>query len=185
MGSERNRPFRWDRSNTYPLWALRVVVQQNSRSGYQVLPIGRKGRWDRDVVDLVGFGTVGTATCVSIHEGAGEQAIAYRFSSRVPHEASPQFATTPHGNWVTWGYLDGCRQQTAQKAEWGVRFVWHGCKDRVPVIADFVQHFGHEWSGSVDARWDRKYWPSDPPNFTDMAWQFFKSLRPASPHPPA
>src|ERR1019366_5718341 len=26
---------------------------------------------------------------------------------------SPHFATTPHGNWVTWGYLNGCRIQTA------------------------------------------------------------------------
>jgi poly(3-hydroxybutyrate) depolymerase len=98
---------------------------------------------------------------------------------------SPQFATTPHGNWVTWGYLDGCQQQTAEKTEWGVRFLWRGCKDRVPVIADFVQHLGHEWSGAVDARWDPKYWPDDPPNFTDMAWLFFKSLQPASSHPPA
>ncbi|MGB7191743.1 MAG: hypothetical protein WBD10_16520, partial [Acidobacteriaceae bacterium] len=27
----------------------------------------------------------------------------------------PHFATTPHGNWMTWGYLDGCRVQTAAK----------------------------------------------------------------------
>ena len=31
---------------------------------------------------------------------------------------SPDFATTPHGNWVTWGYLDGCRIQRAKKTPW-------------------------------------------------------------------
>ena len=93
---------------------------------------------------------------------------------------SPQFATTPHGNWVTWGYLDGCRRQTAQKTEWGVRFAWRGCRDHVPVIADFLHHFGHEWAGSIDARWDRQYWPMDPPNFTDMAWQFFADIHSSS-----
>lgn len=97
---------------------------------------------------------------------------------------SPQFATTPHGNWVTWGYLDGCHLQTAQKTEWGVRFVWRDCKEHVPVIADFLNHFGHEWSGSIDAHWNRAYWPQDPPNFTDMAWQFFTSIHSASSHAP-
>jgi polyhydroxybutyrate depolymerase len=29
-----------------------------------------------------------------------------------PH--NPHFATTPHGNWVTWGFLNGCRRQTGQ-----------------------------------------------------------------------
>ena len=33
----------------------------------------------------------------------------------------PDFATTPHGNWVTWGYLDGCQVQTAEKTDWGTR----------------------------------------------------------------
>ena len=86
---------------------------------------------------------------------------------------SPRFATTPHGNWITWGYLDGCDTQVAEKTEWGVRFSWRGCKNGVQVIADFIAHFGHEWAGSVDAHYDQKYWPTAPPDFTNMAWQFF------------
>jgi poly(3-hydroxybutyrate) depolymerase len=89
---------------------------------------------------------------------------------------SPHFATTPHGNWITWGYLNGCETQTAEKTEWGVRFTWRSCKNQVPVIADFVAHFGHEWSGSLDAHWDKKYWPNGPLNFTDIAWQFFAGI---------
>jgi polyhydroxybutyrate depolymerase len=84
---------------------------------------------------------------------------------------SPRFATTPHGNWVTWGFLDGCQRQTAEKTEWGVRFAWSGCKDQVPVIAEFIHHFGHEWAGSIDG-----HWSGNPPNFTDRAWQFFASI---------
>jgi poly(3-hydroxybutyrate) depolymerase len=89
---------------------------------------------------------------------------------------SPNFATTPHGNWVTWGYLNACHTQVAEKTEWGVRFSWRGCKNGVPVVADFVAHFGHEWAGSIDARFDQKYWPSGPLNFTNMAWQFFAGI---------
>jgi polyhydroxybutyrate depolymerase len=89
---------------------------------------------------------------------------------------SPHFATAPHGNWVTWGYLDGCRTQLAERTAWGVRFSWRECQNEVPVIADFIAHFGHEWAGSLDAHYDQKYWPSGPPNFTDMAWQFFAGL---------
>jgi polyhydroxybutyrate depolymerase len=91
---------------------------------------------------------------------------------------SLKFATTPHGNWVTWGYLDGCRKQTATKTEWGVQFAWHDCKNRVPVLAKFMRHFGHEWAGSKDAHWDRSYWAKDPPNFTNIAWQFFAEIHP-------
>lgn len=86
---------------------------------------------------------------------------------------SPRFATTPHGNWVTWGYLDGCQTQTAEKTDWGVHFSWQGCKNHVPVIADFVANLGHEWAGSLDSRWNQKHRPQDPLNFTDMAWRFF------------
>ena len=64
---------------------------------------------------------------------------------------SPHFATTPHGNWVTWGYLNGCRIQTAEKTNWGVQLSWQQCKNGVPVIADFVANFGHEWAGSLDS----------------------------------
>ena len=67
---------------------------------------------------------------------------------------SPHFATTPHGNWVTWGYLDGCQTQTAEKTSWGVRFSWQGCRNDVPVIADFIVGLGHEWAGSLDSKWN-------------------------------
>ena len=85
---------------------------------------------------------------------------------------SPQFATTPHGNWVTWGYLNGCRIQSAEKTSWGVQFSWQECRDNVPVVADFVANFGHEWAGSLDS----KKPPPAGPDFTDMAWQFFASV---------
>jgi polyhydroxybutyrate depolymerase len=64
---------------------------------------------------------------------------------------SPDFATTPHGNWVTWGYLDGCKQQTAERMAWGVRYAWKGCKDNVPVVGNMVEHLAHEWTSGVDA----------------------------------
>jgi polyhydroxybutyrate depolymerase len=89
---------------------------------------------------------------------------------------SPHFATTPHGNWVTWGYLDGCQTQTAEKTAWGVRFSWKGCKDDVPVIADFVAGLGHEWAGSLDSDWNVRQQTHLPLNFTDTAWQFFASV---------
>jgi polyhydroxybutyrate depolymerase len=89
---------------------------------------------------------------------------------------SPHFATTPHGNWVTWGYLDGCRIQAAEKTDWGVRLSWQGCKDQVPVFADFVQNLGHEWLGSRDSGHHKEGEPNDPLNFTDMAWQFFAGI---------
>jgi polyhydroxybutyrate depolymerase len=88
----------------------------------------------------------------------------------------PNFATTPHGNWVTWGYLDGCHIQTAKKTEWGVQFAWTQCKDSVPVIADFVAGLGHEWEGSQDFRDDPKYPLKIRLDFTDMAWQFFAGI---------
>lgn len=90
---------------------------------------------------------------------------------------SPTFATTPHGNWVTWGYLDGCQVQTAAKTDWGVQFAWKGCKDQVPVIADFISGLDHEWPGSPDSNWNEKHRPTNPLNFTDIAWQFFSSIR--------
>ncbi|MHB1938310.1 MAG: CE1 family esterase [Acidobacteriaceae bacterium] len=89
---------------------------------------------------------------------------------------TPHFATTPHGNWVTWGYLDGCKIQTAEKTNWGVRFSWQGCSHQVPVIADFVANLGHEWAGSLDSGWNKKHRPDDPLNFTDMAWHFFAEV---------
>jgi polyhydroxybutyrate depolymerase len=86
---------------------------------------------------------------------------------------SPHFATTPHGNWVTWGYLDGCQKQTAEKTAWGVRFSWQGCRNNVPVITDFVVGLGHEWAGSLDSSRNGSTQMREPLNFTDMAWQFF------------
>lgn len=90
----------------------------------------------------------------------------------------PNFATTPHGNWMTWGYLDGCRVQTAAKTDWGVRFSWRDCKNQTPVIADFVENLGHEWPGSLDSDWNQKHHPQDPLNFTAMAWQFLARIHP-------
>ncbi len=89
---------------------------------------------------------------------------------------SPTFATTPHGNWVTWGYLDGCQIQSAAKTDWGTEFSWMRCKNQVPVIADFVTGLGHEWPGSIDSNWNEKYSPGGPLNFTDIAWQFFSTI---------
>jgi polyhydroxybutyrate depolymerase len=89
---------------------------------------------------------------------------------------SPHFATTPHGNWVTWGYLNGCQKQTAERTDWGVRFSWEGCKDNVPVVADFVKNLGHEWAGTRDSHWNQEFRPNDPLNFTAMAWKFFASI---------
>jgi polyhydroxybutyrate depolymerase len=90
---------------------------------------------------------------------------------------SPQFATTPHGNWVTWGYLNGCRVQTAEKTNWGVQFSWQQCKNRVPVVADFVANFGHEWAGSMESQGNKEHHPADQLDFTDMAWQFFAAIQ--------
>lgn len=90
---------------------------------------------------------------------------------------SPQFATTPHGNWVTWGYLNGCQIQTAKRMNWGVQFSWQNCRDGVPVVADFVANFGHEWAGSLDSSGSKAHPQASPLNFTDMAWQFFAGIR--------
>ncbi len=91
-----------------------------------------------------------------------------------PH--NPHFATTPHGNWVTWGYLDGCHMQTASKTDWGVEFRWQGCKNDVPVVADFVAHLGHEWLGNIHSRWNETHPSKEPLNFTEMAWHFFAEV---------
>jgi polyhydroxybutyrate depolymerase len=88
---------------------------------------------------------------------------------------SPNFATTPHGNWVTWGYLNGCHIQTAQKMDWGVQLSWQQCKNGVPVVADFVANFGHEWAGCSDSSGSKSHQQSGL-DFTDMAWQFFAAL---------
>ena len=90
---------------------------------------------------------------------------------------SPNFATTPHGNWVTWGYLNGCRIQTAEKKNWGVQFSWQGCNQGVPVVADFIANFGHECAGSLDLKGNRDGRQETGLDFTDMAWQFFASLQ--------
>ena len=90
---------------------------------------------------------------------------------------SPHFATTPHGNWVTWGYLNGCRIQTAEKMNWGVQLSWQGCKDGVPVVADFIANFGHEWAGSLDSSGNKQQSQAAALDFTDMAWQFFAGIQ--------
>lgn len=90
---------------------------------------------------------------------------------------SPDFATTPHGNWITWGYLDDCKKQKAVKMSWGVQFSWDGCRHNVPVIADFVAGVGHAWVGSHDWNQHPDRHPQVPLNFTALAWQFFAALR--------
>ena len=90
---------------------------------------------------------------------------------------SLDFATTPHGNWVTWGYLDGCRRQTAEKTAWGVQFSWRDCNHHVPVVADFVANLGHEWPGSSDSSWNQEKSPNASLDFTKMAWQFYSTVQ--------
>lgn len=91
---------------------------------------------------------------------------------------SPHFATTPHGNWVTWGCLNGCHKQTATKTDRGVQFVWHGCKHQVSVVADFIADLGHEWPGSLESTWNQKYRSQAPLSITNLAWRFFAAIRP-------
>ena len=91
---------------------------------------------------------------------------------------SPHFATTPHGNWVTWGYLDSCRKQTAEKTSWGVQFSWRNCSHGVPVIADFVSDVGHQWVGSSYWNQHHSHGLDTNLNFTSMAWRFFAEIHP-------
>jgi polyhydroxybutyrate depolymerase len=104
-----------------------------------------------------------------IHGDQDEQFTAFEVNS-------PHFATTPHGNWVTWGYLDGCKIQNAEKTNWGVQLSWKGCRNGVPVIADFVANLGHEWAGSLTSS-GKKERPEVVLDFTDMAWHFFAGIQ--------
>lgn len=105
-----------------------------------------------------------------IHGDEDEQFTAFETNS-------PHFATTPHGNWVTWGYLDGCRKQTAEKTAWGIQLVWQGCRHDVAVMADFVAGIGHIWEGSASASHEEKHAAAPVPlNFTTMAWDFFSRI---------
>lgn len=88
---------------------------------------------------------------------------------------SPEFATTPHGNWVTWGYLNGCHIQRAKKTPWGVQLSWKECRQQTPVVADFVTGLDHEWL-TVGSSWNVTHRPNDPMDFADMAWQFFAGI---------
>jgi polyhydroxybutyrate depolymerase len=88
---------------------------------------------------------------------------------------SPNFATTPHGNWVTWGYLDGCSVQRAKRTDWGVQLTWEGCRSGLPVVADFVKGLGHEYLRASSA-WNAAHRTGDPLDFADMSWQFFAGL---------
>ncbi len=106
-----------------------------------------------------------------IHGDEDEQFTAFEANS-------PHFATTPHGNWVTWGYLNGCQRQTAEKKDWGIKLTWLGCKQNVPVEAYFLKDIGHEWEGSADWNRNRKRNPAVDLNFTTLAWQFFASIYP-------
>jgi len=105
-----------------------------------------------------------------IHGDEDEQFTAFETNS-------PHFVTTPHGNWVTWGYLDGCRTQTAEKKPWGIELRWQNCRHDVPVIADFVAGVGHVWEGSISSIRDQKHAPPVTLNFTAMAWKFFAQLK--------
>jgi poly(3-hydroxybutyrate) depolymerase len=88
---------------------------------------------------------------------------------------SSRFATTPHGNWVTWGYLDGCTVQRATKTNWGVQFTWEGCRSGVPVVGDFIKGLDHEWLSRKSA-WNAAHHEAPPLDFADMAWQFFATI---------
>jgi polyhydroxybutyrate depolymerase len=88
---------------------------------------------------------------------------------------SKSFATTPHGNWVTWGYLDGCQVQSATKVGWGVHFSWKNCKGNVQVVADFITGLDHDWPGSTDSHWNEKQSADKRLSFTDMSWNFFST----------
>lgn len=87
---------------------------------------------------------------------------------------SPNFATTPHGNWVTWGYLNGCHIQTAKKTTWGVQLSWEQCSQGVPVIADLIADFSHEWARGVSE--NQKESTRLNLDFTETAWEFFSGL---------
>jgi polyhydroxybutyrate depolymerase len=104
-----------------------------------------------------------------IHGDEDEQFTAFETNS-------PHFATTPHGNWVTWGYLNGCQKQTAEKKDWGVELIWLGCKENVPVVAYLLKGVGHQWEGSISWNENRKYHPPVNLNFASVAWQFFSSI---------
>ena len=80
---------------------------------------------------------------------------------------------------MTWGYLDGCRIQTAEKKSGAFSFRG-GMHTRRSVVADFIANFGHEWAGSVDShkhdsRGNMELRPAAL-DFTDMAWQFFAGI---------
>ena len=104
-----------------------------------------------------------------IHGDEDEQFTAFETNS-------PHFVTTPHGNWVTWGYLDGCRKQTAARTPWGIQLTWQGCRHNVPVIADFVAGVGHVWEGSLSSSRDQKHPLPVRLDFTAMAWKFFDEI---------
>ena len=105
-----------------------------------------------------------------IHGDEDEQLTAFEANS-------PHFLTTPHGNWVTWGYLDGCHKQSAERTAWGVKLTWQGCRHDVPVIADFVAGVGHVWEGSLNSSRDQKHAPPVALDFTAMAWEFFQDIQ--------
>jgi polyhydroxybutyrate depolymerase len=105
-----------------------------------------------------------------IHGDEDEQLTAFEANS-------PHFLATPHGNWVTWGYLDGCQKQSAEKTAWGVKLTWQGCRQGVPVTADFVAGVGHVWEGSLNSSRDQKHAPPVTLDFTAMAWEFFQDIQ--------
>jgi poly(3-hydroxybutyrate) depolymerase len=90
---------------------------------------------------------------------------------------SPHFVTTPHGNWVTWGYLNRCQKQTAERMAWGIQLTWQGCWHKVPVTADFVAGVGHVWEGSLTSRRDQEHTKPVDLDFTAMAWKFFDEIQ--------
>jgi polyhydroxybutyrate depolymerase len=103
-----------------------------------------------------------------IHGDKDEQFSGFEANSR-------DFATTPHGNWVTWGYLNGCHVQRAKKTSWGVQFDWKGCRNQTPVVADFMSDLDHQWVTSSSS-WNVTHRPDDPLDFADLAWQFFARI---------
>jgi poly(3-hydroxybutyrate) depolymerase len=105
-----------------------------------------------------------------IHGDEDEQFTAFQTNS-------PNFATTPHGNWVTWGYLNRCQKQVAEKMAWGIQLTWQGCRHEVPVTADFVAGIGHVWEGSLTSSCDQEHTQPVVLDFTAMAWKFFDEIQ--------
>jgi hypothetical protein len=62
-----------------------------------------------------------------------------------------------------------------KKTDWGVQLFWQGCREHVSVIADFIAGLGHEWLGIKSPTMNQNTQPTEPLDFTRMAWQFSRT----------